>query len=575
MPTPREELNRLRALAAQQVVPVVPQLTGRDELEQLRARAQASALAAQPVPADVVVPRAQLAYRPSGEALTPEQRRTQAPILTGIAEGDVGVLEPIATLATGALAEPIAGIGGLAKTITSGPEAGAETIEQIREGLTYQPRTEAGKESLRGLGEVVAPLAAGIEAADFSEEVFDLTGSPLAASVFATLPTAALEIAGIKGTSSLNRLRRIAKKEKGVIKEAKKAVVDSAPSVEKLKSASSDLYDSLGDSGVAVRIEPYNKFSSSLERKLISEGLDADLTPKATKVLARINAEKGKINSLNDMSKLRKFAQNAADAPDLSDARLGKIVINELDDFLASSNKSVFKNTMGATMAAGRHGSIGNKFKAARDLYGRAKRSELINEAIENASLAAGGMESGLKGEFTRLIKNKKNKKFFKPHELAAMKEVAVRPLGRNAARALGKLGISEGNVMGLVIGGGAWAGGIGPAGIAVPVVGEIAKRAAIKSAQSSVQRAKAAVASGKDANKIAATYLRTVPKAERSVDDLADLLLSVDLDDAKNIMGDKTGFVRDAVDIAKGSKFLRALEATTVIAPGSLEAVK
>lgn len=521
-----------------------------------------------------ITPRRQLAFKPSGEALTPAQRREQAPVLTGIARGDIGVLEPVATLATGAIAEPIAGIAGLAKTITSGPEAGAATIEAIREGLTFQPRTIAGQEALRGIGETLAPVARGLEALDYSEEVFDLTGSPFAASVFATLPTAALEIASlVKGTGGLRQLRKAAKKEKGIIKEAKKAVIDSAPDVEKLKRASSDLYNSLSDSGVEVKIKPYNDFSTGLEQKLIKEGLDPDLTPKTATVLKRISAEKGQAHSLTDLDNLRKLAQNAAGTLDPSDARLGKMIIRELDDFLGEADKSVFKNTMGASMAAMGHGSIGKKFAAARELYGRAKKSELINEAVENASLAAGGLESGLKSEFTKLIRGKKTKKFFKPNEIAAMNRVAKRPLSRNAARALGKLGFSEGNILGLVLGGGAFAAGGGPLSAAVPLLGEVAKKSASKMAQSSAKRAQVAISAGKDANKIVKNYLRATTKAERSVDELSDLLLSVDLDAAKGIISDKYGRVGDAVEMAKGKQALKLIEAISLAAPGVIEA--
>lgn len=527
------------------------------------------------IPTDIAKQERPTSFKPSGEGLTQTQRQEQvgvAPILS--------VVEPVTTLTTGAIAEPLAGIAGIAKTITSGADEGAKTVEAIREALTYKPRTVAGQEALQTVGETLAPVAKGMDLLDFSEEIFDITGSPLAASIFATLPTAAMELAGIKGAPAIRRLRKAAKKEKVLIKEAKKAVVDNTPNVEKLKGASQELYKSLDDSNIKVNIQPYNKFTTKLEQKLIKEGLDIDLTPKANNVLKRISAEKGQVHSLSDMTKLRKFAQNAAGTLDPSDARLGKIIISELDDFLGTSGEGIFKfpiseklrgigsERLVKEMVDMEHRHLTRTIDAARDLYGRAKRSELINEAFSNASLAAGGIESGLKSEFTRLLKNKKTKKLFKPHEVVAMNEVAKRPLGRNAARALGKLGFSEGNVLGLVVGGGALAAGGGLPSLAIPAIGEAAKRVASKMAKSSAKRAQDAVASGKDANKIIKKYFKAVPKAERSIDDLSDLLLSIDLEDAKGLIPDKTKLVKNAVEMAKGKKVLRLLEELKTTAP-------
>ena len=60
------------------------------------------------------------------------------------------VAEPIATLVTGAIAEPIAGLAGIAQAINpfAEPGAGVRAIEATREALTFQPRTEAGKAGL-------------------------------------------------------------------------------------------------------------------------------------------------------------------------------------------------------------------------------------------------------------------------------------------------------------------------------------------------------------------------------------------------------------------------------------------
>lgn len=110
--------------------------------------------------------------------------------------------ETVATIGTGMIAEPIAGIAGLAKTITSGPEVGAETIEQAREALTYQPR---GEMTQRAMQKVFQPVAAAIEPVvsgyehKVAEPLAEAIG-PVAGAAAMTLPIAVGEILGLRGT---------------------------------------------------------------------------------------------------------------------------------------------------------------------------------------------------------------------------------------------------------------------------------------------------------------------------------------------------------------------------------------
>lgn len=115
--------------------------------------------------------------------------------------------ESALAIGTAAVAEPLAGMGGIAKTITSGPDEGAKTIEQIREGLTYKPRGEMTKDAMGNvfgkLGEVVSPVVEG-----YRERVADPLaekGGPLAGTAAMTLPVAILEILGLKGTRAAKK----------------------------------------------------------------------------------------------------------------------------------------------------------------------------------------------------------------------------------------------------------------------------------------------------------------------------------------------------------------------------------
>jgi hypothetical protein len=84
-----------------------------------------------------------------------------------VVEHQKGEVETAAALATGAVATPIAGLAGIAqgvKNITAPVSGGlweagmpaADRVRQVQEGLTYQPKTEAGKRYTGAIGEALS-----------------------------------------------------------------------------------------------------------------------------------------------------------------------------------------------------------------------------------------------------------------------------------------------------------------------------------------------------------------------------------------------------------------------------------
>lgn len=136
-----------------------------------------------------------------GRNLFAEQQPAQPEKTIG--EDIVGSLETVGTILSGAVAEPIAGIAGIAQAINPFAEAGAgaETVRDVREALSYQPITEAGIGQVQAVGEALQPIGEAFGATEkyLGESVLDITGSPALATIAHTLPTAALEAIGVKG----------------------------------------------------------------------------------------------------------------------------------------------------------------------------------------------------------------------------------------------------------------------------------------------------------------------------------------------------------------------------------------
>lgn len=121
--------------------------------------------------------------------------------LAEMATGDpvIGGVENLLSFLTGATAEPVSGYAGMI--------GGAEAVPATQEALTYRPRTVAGGQIQAGVGEALAPIGEAIGATEefLGETAFEATGSPAVAAAAATVPTATMELLGLKGARRAKR----------------------------------------------------------------------------------------------------------------------------------------------------------------------------------------------------------------------------------------------------------------------------------------------------------------------------------------------------------------------------------
>ena len=120
-----------------------------------------------------------------------------------------GVVEPIATFATGALAEPAAGVAGLATTaLTGDPAAGAAVVEGVQERLTFNPRTSEGQKNLQSIAgsDVVQAIGGALESVEgkLGDLGFDVAG-PIGGAIGEAVPTAIMEVLGLAAPAAAGR----------------------------------------------------------------------------------------------------------------------------------------------------------------------------------------------------------------------------------------------------------------------------------------------------------------------------------------------------------------------------------
>jgi hypothetical protein len=250
-----------------------------------------------------------------------------------------GANEAALSMLTGAVAQPVSGLVGLGASLFGGAEAGAEAVKATQEALTYQPRTEEGREAMKSVGAFVAPIADAITGtSEFLGDTAESLGASPAVSTFMyTLPEAALTVlpagAGVKAA-------RAAKLEKASeATRVRTEILRTDPDAR--LSTSTGANWKLDQSGVAVP----NDMGRLLVKKEVARPSDAALITNsdiATKTQMRAMTEafnktaKGEVSA----SPSQIIGQNAGRAlKEVNDAR--KKVGGQLDELVKGEKGSV------------------------------------------------------------------------------------------------------------------------------------------------------------------------------------------------------------------------------------------
>jgi len=477
-----------------------------------------------------------------------------------------------ANLLSGAVAEPVAGIAGILAGLAGGADLGSRVVQGTREALTIPPGQQGSDLLQQAVGGIPEPVRnLGTAAAQGLTDISDAaaqTFGPAAGAAVRTLPTAIAEVAGL----SIGR-RLLKQSGQAASPRAKpKDILEAAPSQEQLKEAARGLYRELDNSGVRVKFNAYNGLVQDVTQIAQSMGLDPTLTPASTAALQRLSQNTGQVVSLSNLDTLRKVTRIAAQSQVPADAAIGAAMIQRIDDFLDNAGP---QQLAGATRSAQ---GFQAKYRTARDLWGRARRSELITEATDKARLQASGFENGLRAQFRSLLNNRKTKKLFNESERTAMERVIQGGARENIFKLLARFGPGEGQqITSLTMLGGSAAGAAvgGAAGaVAVPLVGIVSGKMAKRMTRGNASFADAVIRSGSDATRIVQAYAMHTPKAQRSASELSELLMQphVDISQISESIVLEGGRVIDEL-ARKAANIARQRQAAAVAATGAVAA--
>lgn len=480
----------------------------------------------------------------------------------------IGGGEAVGTILSTMAAEPIAGLTGLAKTITSGPEAGEETASQFREALTFLPRTEIGKKRVANIAGALAPVGEALlgaekflgDAAFNATPFLDPTSRALVSATAASLPASILELLNIKGARQAAKLKAGLKTAK-VGRQAKKLLTDAVPTKEALFAQGNAAFGKIDELGASIKPKAYDKLVKRIARRMdIEEGITPGSQPNTNRTLNELQKFTSADEPLNlkRLENLRRNAKaNAAKARaagDDLDARLAESIADDIDIFLEEGGTNILNFPEGKRPA-----NIGKAYKDARKIWGQAKRTETLEEMVENAGRARTGFRPGLEAEFAKLVRNKRKSQFWKKSELKIMDDFAQGKTGAQdkLIRLVAGLSPTEGGtnrriLTTLVLGGGG-ASLLGPAAAPIgPALGFFAHTLSKSNAEDMARTLKNMVAAGDDGKEIAKAYVRGVPKRLRNPEDLGRILAErgAELD---NLV--KTEFMRKAAEVANQQK--------------------
>lgn len=181
---------------------------------------------------------------------------------TDLKNNDVGLLENALPMITGAVAEPVAGIAAMYHAATGGHDASG-VVNAIRDAMTYQPRTDAGRMYQQALGSAVNRIVQSAPVRTWQKGV-DIAGqySPTAGAILQTVPAAIGAATGVKPalragramSGALDRVESFAPSGSGAVMGMQKGMID--PSI--LKSGDPVRDMKFGDAYEYIGVDPSN-----------------------------------------------------------------------------------------------------------------------------------------------------------------------------------------------------------------------------------------------------------------------------------------------------------------------------
>lgn len=190
---------------------------------------------------------------------------------------------------------------------------------------------------------------------------------------------------------------------------------EAVPSAEELLEKSKLNYAIVDKSGLKFDKQQFNQRMNALPLHLeATEGYVSGIYPKLDAALSRLAADRPK--NIAEITALRKVIGNAAGSADATERRMGKILLDDFDNYILNAPPNVIVSGDKKALDA---------WKTAREDYAKVKKAELIEDIVSRAEVSQGGKEATIAQGLSALAKDKKKMRFFTPDEQEAIREAA------------------------------------------------------------------------------------------------------------------------------------------------------
>jgi len=397
---------------------------------------------------------------------------------TGAREAMSGVRSP--NITSGEVRGAVEGIAGPLPEPQTLPGQYARTIARNAPGAALGPGGAVGKAALA----VVPGLA---------EESAGQIARRFAPSTEAYVRPAAGILSGLGTIAATGAANRAI---------AARGVERAAPTVDGLEAAGQAAYQRAEQAGVQFAAPSYRRAIEQTRDAAAKAGIDPALHPKATAALARLEDAVGTAPTLEEVGTLRRITGSAAASLDRDEARIGKLLQSQLDEFVNRARPS--------DVVAGDVRTASRALGEARSNWAAMRRAEMVERARDTGETRAGStgvggnVDNASRQNMRRLMESPKDSRGFNQQELDLMRRIVMGDTGQNMLRQVGRMAPSSG-IVGTGIGSSAGAaiGGTiaGPMGAAVgagaaPAIGQFAKMASDRMTQRNIDLLSAIVRS-------------------------------------------------------------------------------
>lgn len=256
---------------------------------------------------------------------------------------------------------------------------------------------------------------------------------------------------------------RIAKRvyDRAKMNAAIKRAAKDGLSLGDLKKVAYDIFDK-ADNVRGLDRSVLTSATPGMADDAVRRGMDEVLTPQSHRALERI--EDAATNpspeiGFRELDILRRQAQiPAGNTGNRVEKAIGANLVEGVDDVISKASPA-----------------LGDEVAEARKIWGRLRRSEIIQEAFSKAQNQASGFENGLRVQLRSILNNPKKRAGFSSEEIGLMEDIVQGTFLSNTLKKLGKFGIGQGQqsngLLSLL--------GFGVAGPVAPIAGTVAQKGA------------------------------------------------------------------------------------------------